>query len=92
MKFTTKHSRAFTGNDISVTVTADKKDSITLVAVKLDDSTLDERALGEGTESYNGDFPNVGDAAPDKAHVLVVTVWDQDRKAHSSTSHWIDQT
>jgi hypothetical protein len=92
MQFTSKHTRALEGNDITVTVCgdADKDESIRLISVTLDGSSLDNRELPEGTEAYSNEFSGAGDAGPGKEHSLVVTVWDHDHKPHSSTTQWID--
>jgi hypothetical protein len=90
MQFTSKHSRAFIGNDITVTVCADAKESISRITVTLDDVSLEEQVLGEGTESYIREFHGVGDAGPGKDHILIIKAWDQGQTPHSSRSEWTD--
>ncbi len=90
MKFTAEHRRAFAGNDISVSVCSDENESISAVSVTLDDSSLDDQALPEGSNSYSREFEQAGDAGPGKDHVLQVQAWDQDHKPHSATSQWTD--
>ncbi len=90
MKFTAEHRRAFAGNDIIVSVSSDDNESISAISVTLDDSSLDDQALPEGSNLYSREFDQAGDAAPGKDHVLQVQAWDQDHKPHSATSQWTD--
>jgi hypothetical protein len=90
MKFTLNHSRAFTGNDISVVVESDGEESIQRVETKLDGFSLGEDALEDSSESYERVFRGAGDAGPGIEHTLVVSVEQRDGKIHRSTCKWTD--
>lgn len=90
MKFTSTHARAFMGNDISVEVDADAKESIRSVAVILDGWSLEAVDLGPGTSQYQRDFRGVGDTASGMPHTLIVSAADQDLNLHSSETKWTD--
>ena len=90
MKFAATHARAFSGTDISVTVTAADKESIAEVTVVYDGETLEEMELASGTESYERNFSGAGASAPGEEHTLVVTATDADGQAHSATTRWND--
>ncbi len=90
MNITTRHSRAFIGNDIEVAIAADANEIIRTVTVVLDGFTLAEFEAQEGTQGYDRIFPQAGDAGPGEDHSLVVTVTEQDGRLHSSTTQWTD--
>ena len=90
MKFAATHTRAFTGSDITVTVTAGEDESIATVTVTLDSFDLEELELAGGTESYTRTFAHTGDSAPGMEHTLVVAATDAAGVAHSATTQWSD--
>ncbi len=90
MTFTATHTRAFTGTDVMVTVTAGAKESISEVTVTLDGQPLEELELSDGTESYTRNFSGVGSSEPGMDHTLVVTCRDAGGAPHSATTQWSD--
>ena len=90
MKFTLNHSRALTGNDISVDVEAEGEEAIQRVETKLDGFSVGEDELENSSDSYQRVFSGAGEAGPGTEHTLVVTVEQGDGKVHSSTCIWTD--
>jgi hypothetical protein len=90
MRFSTAHARAFIGNNITVMVEADQKETISSVSVSLDGRELDAFQVQSGTESYSQEFPAVGSASAGTDHTLIVTAVDGDGAPHSSVTRWTD--
>jgi hypothetical protein len=90
MTFTSTHTRAFTGTDITVTVLAGGHESISSVSVTFDADALDDSQLPPGTENYSRTFLHAGDSTPGADHTLVVTAMDQDGAPHGATTRWSD--
>jgi len=90
MKFTLNHSRALSGNDISVDLEAEGEEKIQRVETKLDGFSLGADVLEDSSDSYQRVFSGVGDAGPGTDHTLVVSVEQGDGKTHSATCMWTD--
>jgi hypothetical protein len=90
MKFTINHARAITGNDIYVSVQADKGKPIASVRAELDAIELATDELSAPSDFYERTFSRVGTAGPNTQHSLIVTAELTDGTAHSSTSLWSD--
>jgi hypothetical protein len=85
-----KHARALIGNDIQVTVGCEKDEAIASVDTELDEFTLANDTLADGSQSYERVFSSAGDARPGQEHRLVVSVTTGDGTTHSATSIWVD--
>ena len=92
MKFTLSHSRAVTGNDISVQVEADDGDALTLVTSELDGFSLAEDDLSPPDSSYDRSFNQAGLASPAMDHVLNVSATASSGKTRAATHRWTDET
>ena len=90
MRFSVAHTRAFIGNNLTVAVQADAKETIISVSVSLDGTELDAYQVQSGTESYSQEFAAVGSAGPGTDHTLIVTAVDADGQPHSSVTRWTD--
>ena len=88
--FSATHTRAFSGSDLTVTVTAGEKESIADVMVQLDGMVLEQLELSDGTESYSRTFSGAGGSAPGMDHTLIVTALDEHGATHSATTRWSD--
>lgn len=90
MKFTVTHCRAFAGQNISVKVEAEGKETIRWVDVILDAESLDETEFPPEQQSYQRDFSAVGTAGPGTNHILTVSATEWDGKRYASTTQWED--
>jgi len=90
MKFTLNHSRALSGNDISVGMEAEGEETIQRVETKLDGSSPVEDELEDSIDSYQRVFSGAGEAGPGTEHTLVVTMEQDDGKVHSWACTWTD--
>lgn len=91
MTFTSTHTRAFVGTDITVTITAGEGESIANVSVQLDGFALEELVLTDGTEKYERSFAGAGASTPGAEHTLIVTALDGGGAVHGATTRWTDQ-
>jgi len=90
MKFTISHTRALSGNDISVKVEADNEKSIQSVLTRLDGFQIANDVLANPSDVYERAFKGTGTAGIGTEHVLIVSVELEDGNVHSSTSIWSD--
>jgi hypothetical protein len=90
MKFSTRHQRTITGNDIVVRVEAEGKELIAKVTTALDGSEIGADALELPGVSYEREFSRVGSAGPHMEHDLTITVADADGKTKIVVRKWAD--
>jgi hypothetical protein len=90
VNFTVSHSRAFSGNDLSIKVAGSGDEDIATVTVTYDGFDLEEQELPPSTVSYERIFPQAGQAGPGTDHTLEVVVRDHCGKAYNSVTCWKD--
>ncbi len=90
MTFTITHTRAFSGNDLSIKVLGGKDETVASVTVTLDGFDLEEVQLAPNVESYEKIFPQAGQAGPGIDHTLQVSATDGCGKEHASVTSWTD--
>jgi hypothetical protein len=90
MKATLRHSRAIMGNDIQVSLEASGSEQLQLVRTTLDSFTLAEDQFDEPQSSFERDFSQAGDAAPDMDHELIVEATNTAGKTARWSARWTD--
>jgi hypothetical protein len=90
MTFTVTHTRAFSGNDLSIKVLGGKDESVASVTVTYDGFDLEEVQLAPNVESYERIFSQAGQGGPGVDHTLEVSAIDGCGKKHASVTSWTD--
>ena len=85
------HTRAFSGNDLSVKVNGSPEENIAAVTVTYDGFELEGIELAPGTEAYERIFSQAGEAGPGTGHTLNVVARDACGKQHGAVASWTDQ-
>ncbi len=90
MTFTITHTRAFSGNDLSIKVLGGKDEIVASITVTLDGFDLEELQLAPNVECYERIFSQAGQAGPGTDHTLEVSAIDGCGKEHASVTSWTD--
>ncbi len=90
MKVDIKVARDFGGNNIDIHVEADNDQLISRVLVNLDGFNLADDQLDGGTNIYDRNFPQAGEAGPGTEHRMVVSAFLPDGTYKSATKIWKD--
>jgi len=90
MKFSTKHQRVITGNDIVIGIEAEGEELISRVTTTLDEFELGSDQLEPASVSYEREFPRVGSAGPQMEHELKITAANPDGKTKVAVRKWTD--